>query len=382
MKVIFQKNHVKARISLSVILFSLFFFVPSSSANQDIFLMIQRGDIDCVREFIAEIDNVDIRNHNQETPLHIAARLGFVEIVELLVSASADVNARNVNDFTPLHHAVNIPDEPHAYLLENKAQIAEFLLLNGADVNTQARMGLTPLMALATRSAWVENAEIITRILDVLNKSNLDLNVQSTNGGTALSMAASEANENVVAWLIENNADVDLADVDGMTALHWGAWEGNGEVTQMLIDAGADINALSVIGANALWYAAAGGNLEAVLILLGHGLEVNLHVGGATPLHVATGDFMYIFGEREGESFYEIVERRGVPRDNFLLITKALVEAGADVYAQYSPARLTWFQRLRSRTAYDLAQEIGNREVADYLRSVMRRTGWRAWWPF
>ena len=124
--------------------------------------------------------------------------------------------------------------------------------------------------------------------------------------------------------------------------------------------------------------------MDAVLILLEHGLEVNLYVDGVATLHSATGyHFTTLHRKNAGESFQEIIKWLGFPEENFLLITKALVEAGADVYAQYSPARLTWLQRLRSRTAYDLAREIGNREVADYLRSVMRRSWWRTWlWPF
>lgn len=38
----------------------------------------------------------------QETPLHMAARNGSVQVAHLLVSHGSDVNARNLDDLTPL----------------------------------------------------------------------------------------------------------------------------------------------------------------------------------------------------------------------------------------------------------------------------------------
>ena len=38
----------------------------------------------------------------QETPLHMAARSGNVQVAQLLVSHGADVNALNLDDLTPL----------------------------------------------------------------------------------------------------------------------------------------------------------------------------------------------------------------------------------------------------------------------------------------
>ena len=38
----------------------------------------------------------------QETPLHMAARSGNVQVAQLLVSHGAEVNALNLDDLTPL----------------------------------------------------------------------------------------------------------------------------------------------------------------------------------------------------------------------------------------------------------------------------------------
>jgi len=392
MKITSQKWHVRAGILFGTVLFSLLFLVSSGAANEDIFSMARRGDIDGVREIITKLESVDIRNDNQETLLHVAAWYGFAEIVELLVNASADVNARTYRGWTPLHHALRLPrnEALRADLLEEKTQIIEFLISNGANVNAQENTGATPLMIFALASSLAQdNTQFISQILEIFSRSDVNLNARSSIGITALSFAASRSNESVLVWLIQNNADVNLKDSNGMTPLHAAAIEANGEIIQILIDAGADVHAIGNNGANALWYAAVGGNLDAFLILLEHDSEVNIFTYGLTTLHAATGyGAIHIFSENgfrknRGRTFHETIERQRIPRENFLLIIKALVEAGADVYALYPTTEQAWFLRSRNRTAYDLAIEIGNREVADYLRSVMRRTGWRNWlWPF
>ena len=96
-KIIFRKRNVNVGILLVAVLFSLFFFVSPGTANEDIFSIAQRGDIDGVREIIAGIENIDdFRNENQATLLHTAAFRGFPEIMELLINASADVNLKSV----------------------------------------------------------------------------------------------------------------------------------------------------------------------------------------------------------------------------------------------------------------------------------------------
>jgi len=156
----------------------------------------------------------------------------------------------------------------------------------------------------------------------------------------------------------------------------------------MLVNAGVNVNTQTIFGATALSLATLHGNLNTVLVLLEHGAEVNLYSEGFTPLHAATGLGIYNTEKNDGESFQETINRLGFSEDNFLQMTKALVEAGADVYAQSYPENLRWFERLLvyaqlSRTPYDYAKSIGSREVANYLKSVMEKSKKRKWyWPF
>eukprot|EP00435_Cladocopium_sp_Y103_P020871 s963_g5.t1 len=58
----------------------------------------------------------------QETPLHMAARSGNVQVAQLLVSYGAEVNALNLDDLTPLVLAAQ----------EGKQELCSFLLDVGA----------------------------------------------------------------------------------------------------------------------------------------------------------------------------------------------------------------------------------------------------------
>lgn len=75
-------------------------------------------------------------NHNNETPLHVAARYTRdIEVFRLLLEAGANPNVKDAFTLTPLHH-VTLVDLRDAVLL---------LLKYGADINAQEKDGETAL---------------------------------------------------------------------------------------------------------------------------------------------------------------------------------------------------------------------------------------------
>jgi ankyrin repeat protein len=78
-------------------------------------------------------------------PLHVAASLGSVDMVELLLANGADVNAtggidryRNDRGITPLHEAVLGTNFEGEYL-----DVVKSLLAKGADINARDSNGVT-----------------------------------------------------------------------------------------------------------------------------------------------------------------------------------------------------------------------------------------------
>ena len=69
------------------------------------------------------------------SPLYVASRRGFLEMVILLIESNADVNQASENGWTPLHQAC----------LGQHLDVAFFLMQNGANPNIQDIHGETPL---------------------------------------------------------------------------------------------------------------------------------------------------------------------------------------------------------------------------------------------
>jgi ankyrin repeat protein len=105
-------------------------------AGESIHIATVAGHIEAVKQHLAAGVDVDVKDDGESTPLHYAAFEGHKEIAELLIAEDADVNAKDkAPGGTPLHNAA---DEGHK-------EVIELLIAKGADVNSQGFDGETPL---------------------------------------------------------------------------------------------------------------------------------------------------------------------------------------------------------------------------------------------
>ena len=152
---------------------------------------IRAGDMAAVQQCLAARPGaVHDRDVLGDTPLHVAAQTGKVEIAELLLARGADVNAKAYAGWTALHWA--------AYW--QHPAMADLLLNHQAGVDARNSLGVTPLHWAATRG----NTALIERLL----ASHANVNGLDDEHRTPLHYATYWEQIEAVKVLIAHNADV------------------------------------------------------------------------------------------------------------------------------------------------------------------------------
>ncbi len=317
--------------------------------RDDFFALVESGDIAEIEVAIRNGQDIEQENSYGETPLCLAVKRGDPEIVRLLLDASANPGHR-AGDMTALHYAMIGPAKGRP--LGKMVEIVNLLLLNDMSlVNARNRDGTTPLHI----------AGLLYSDREIRRKIQGDLKDMSRLFGA----------------LIHAGADLNTRDKnkEGNTALHEATLGEDEEVALLLIQSGADVNVANNEGATPLCFASLMGLPRVVTALLERGANPNVRMEGVTPLHVATGiTFMNRKPSGEWESFGEMLTRTGRDGNDFLKVTKALVEAGAEVNALSSKGEKS--------TPLDMAEAIGNRAVSEYLKGVGGKNKKPWYWPF
>ncbi|NXH78260.1 RN5A ribonuclease, partial [Hydrobates tethys] len=160
----------------------------------------------------------------------------------------------------------------------NRKDVLE-LLEKGADVNSKAGDGWTPL-----QSAVQANDEDLVRLL--LDKGACP-HARKDNGGTALTEAAIAGNVNILELLLDRGLNINDHDENGFTAFMEAAWYGKKEALTFLYSKGANVNLRRAVseekaklhkgGATALMDACREGHFSAVKTLVQEmGADVNI----------------------------------------------------------------------------------------------------------
>jgi ankyrin repeat protein len=235
------------------------------------------GHIEAVTFLIEEHGaDVNMKDHEERTPLHLAVMNGHIEVVKFLVEHQAEVNVKKENAEIPLHLAAK----------NGHIEVVEFLIRHRADVDAKSKEGETPLHLTA------ENGHI--EVVRSLIKHQAEVNIKDQQQWMPLHLAAQNGHVAVVEFLIQHQAEVNASNETGETPLHLAAMNGHIEVVKFLIEYQAEANVKTEKGDIPLHLAAESGDVEVVEFLIEHQAEVNAsNENGETPLHLAaeSGDF-------------------------------------------------------------------------------------------
>ncbi|XP_051960222.1 poly [ADP-ribose] polymerase tankyrase-1-like isoform X3 [Xyrauchen texanus] len=245
--------------------------------------------------------NVNEKNKDFMTPLHVAAERAHNDIMEVLQKHGAKMNAVDTLGQTALHRAA----------LAGHLQTCRLLLSYGADpaiVSLQgfsaAQMGNEAVQQILNENIPVRNSDVDYRFLEAAKAGDLDtvkqlcsnqnVNCRDLEGrhSTPLHFAAGYNRVALVEYLLHHGADVHAKDKGGLVPLHNACSYGHYEVAELLVRHGASVNVADLWKFTPLHEAAAKGKYEICKLLLKHGADpTKKNRDGNTPLDmVKEGD--------------------------------------------------------------------------------------------
>jgi ankyrin repeat protein len=168
------------------------------------------GRIDVVNKLLEQKANLDARGKQGVTALMLAAENGQVEIVKLLLNKNADPNLEDQTGWSALMKAVyqgstgcvealaarSRQEVNRALLvaaLTGHKEVAKILIDNGAEVDSRADDGRTPLMLAAGKG----DNDFVSFLL----KAGADPTLADKTGATATSLAEAKGHKDVAAHL-------------------------------------------------------------------------------------------------------------------------------------------------------------------------------------
>jgi ankyrin repeat protein len=236
---------------------------------------VAQGTCQISRLLLDYCEDVDVRNPENQTPLHIAAEGGFLDVIQILLNRNADINARDIRGRTPLLRAITWT----SYWLYGDE--AGPLLEHEADEGTQnTSHPISPRLALSNGSVGATK---------LLLDNGANVHFRDDNGQTPLHRASDGNHVDVMRLLLQHGADVDVQDNGYSTALHLASDLGGLEAVRLLLENGANPNIRNDKDQTPLHLASEWNHVERIRLLLKCGADIDVQDSDhSTPLHLAS----------------------------------------------------------------------------------------------
>uniref|UniRef100_A0A8C5E1S6 Poly [ADP-ribose] polymerase n=1 Tax=Gouania willdenowi TaxID=441366 RepID=A0A8C5E1S6_GOUWI len=315
--------------------------------------------------------NINDKNKDFMTPLHVAAERAHNDILEVLQKHGAKVNAVDTLGQTALHRAA----------LAGHIQTCKLLLSYGADPSiislqgfTAAQMGNEAVQQILNENIPMRNSDVDYRFLEAAKAGDLDtvqqlctpqnVNCRDLEGrhSTPLHFAAGYNRVAVVEYLLHHGADVHAKDKGGLVPLHNACSYGHYEVAELLVRHGASVNVADLWKFTPLHEAAAKGKYEICKLLI-TSLRIQHCTHGADPSKKNRDGNMPLDMVKDGDT-----DIQDLLRGDAALLDAAKKGCLARVQKLCSPENINCRDTQgRNSTPLHLAAGYNNLEVAEYL---------------
>ncbi|WP_265027614.1 ankyrin repeat domain-containing protein [Wolbachia endosymbiont (group B) of Chorthippus parallelus] len=298
---------------------------------KELLVVVQSGDLSKVQDLVNQGASLDIQSEDGLTLLHFAFIDNRLDIAGYLIKEGVDINVRDNDGATCLHYVSRF----------GRLNAVKYLISKGADIDAEDSNDRTPLdVADPSIIKILRQAHLDKELLITVQSSDLE-RIKSL---IAQGVSKDEHGAYYFAWIgnlgtvkfiVENEGGVNVTDKYGCTLLHWAARGGHLEIVKFLLEKGANINARSILGRTPIHVAAINNRKNIVEFFISKGADINdADKDGWTPLHWAAS------------------------RGN-LEVTKFLVEKGANINAE----------NVFGRKPIHRAAEDNHKNIIDFLLS-------------
>ncbi|CAN1154065.1 Ankyrin repeat-containing protein ITN1 [Linum perenne] len=307
-------------------------------------LAARLGHVELVKELVKRRPTgVSLLNEKKETPLHEACREGWVEVAKLLVETDPWV-------------VCVLNDEKQSALLvaaeRGKCEVVSYLLSKSQWILLMMEID-SPTTSLHVAASG-GHTEIVKEILKV--RSDFAWKRESSKGCIPLHQACSKGHLNVARELLKLDADLaSVQDNDGRTPLHYAAMKGRVNIIDEILCFSLDsAHTITTRGETVLHMSVKNNQFEAVKYLV-EKLNTTMILNrpdhdGNTILHLATAAklstmVIYLIKvgievnaiNQKGQTALDVVESDS-SSSGPLLILPALLDAGAKKCSQLPPS--------------------------------------------
>nr|AOR81469.1 TRPA1 [Nilaparvata lugens] len=289
-----------------------------AEGNVPLHSAVHSGDFKAVELCLKSGAKISTQQHDLSTPVHLACAQGAIDIVRLMFGLQPQEKALclqscDVQKMTPLHCAA----------MFDRAEIVQFLIQEGADINAMDKERRSPLLLAASRGGWrtvlalirlkanihlkdfnhrnilhlvVMNGgrldEFATEVIKAQSTEDLQelLNEKDNMGCPPLHFASRESHIRSLENLIRLGACINLKNNNNESPLHFAARYGRYNTVKQLLDSEKGsfiINETDGDGLTPLHIASQQGHTRVVQLLLNRGALLHRDHNGRNPLHLA-----------------------------------------------------------------------------------------------
>ncbi|KAL5457261.1 hypothetical protein EMCRGX_G034508 [Ephydatia muelleri] len=220
-----------------------------------VFLAAEEGHVDILECLLSHPIGAKLcstADAAQNTPLHIAAREGKLDVVSILLRIGVQVDARNEVNKTPIHLAA---ENGHA------AVVARLIEHDPDTAKDEDEDSNTPLHCACSHGHL--------SVAKVLLEANARLDARNASLWTPVDCASAGGWAAIVELLADAQADVCTTDKPNkVTPLHLACREGNVQVVEVLMQNGASVATLDQDGLNCLEVAIENGQTDVAMTII------------------------------------------------------------------------------------------------------------------